>query len=268
MKRLASLSLVVCLSTFVTTGIKAQQEAVVHPPDYRGVSTLVAGVFVTPVPNAPFSGTVEVLSKQPLDDGGVYVRRTVNHIARNSAGVIYNERRQLVPPTHVGEPALLSAHIYDPQIRLNIFYNPSTHIARQSVRPEPLRAPAGAVPQNTATNPLVKEEDLGLQTIAGLALHGTRKSRTLPASAAGSQHEIVVTDEYWYSEDLHMYMIVKHNDPRTGEQIVAITEATRSEPDPSRFTVPEGYKFVDETPVPALLSPQAGANGASTPIEP
>ena len=243
--RPSSLLPFLCLFPCVLLSAQAQQA---HPPEYRGVSTRVAGVFVTPVPNAPFSGTVEVLSKQPLDDGGVYVRHTVNHVARNSAGVIYNERRRLVPPEFTGEPGLLSAHIYDPQTRLNIYYDPFTRIARESVSRAPLRAPANAVPQNTASNPALKQEDLGVQTIAGLQLHGTRKSRTVPAGAAGAQHEIVVTDEYWYSEELSMYMIVKHNDPRTGEQIVAVTEADRKEPDPARFVVPAGYKVVDETP--------------------
>ena len=39
------------------------QQAASHPPDYPGVRTFIPGVFVTPVPGAPFSGTVEVLSK-------------------------------------------------------------------------------------------------------------------------------------------------------------------------------------------------------------
>ncbi len=47
-----------------------------HPPDYRGVSTQVPGVFVTPVPGAPFSATVEILSKEQLPNGSLYVLRT------------------------------------------------------------------------------------------------------------------------------------------------------------------------------------------------
>nr|MBA3915494.1 hypothetical protein [Terriglobales bacterium] len=38
---------------------------------------------------------VEILSKEQLPDGSLYVLRTINHIARNSAGVTYNERRKL-----------------------------------------------------------------------------------------------------------------------------------------------------------------------------
>jgi hypothetical protein len=65
---------------------------------------------------------------------------------------------------------------------------------------------------------------------------------------SGTGHDIVIVDEYWYSPDLSIYMIIKHNDPRTGEQIVAVSNVVRHEPDPSVFAVPPTYKVVDETP--------------------
>jgi hypothetical protein len=80
-------------------------------------------------------------------------------------------------------------------------------------------------------------------------VHGTRKSKTIPAQFSGTGQAIIVTDEYWYSEDLHLNMLVKHNDPRTGEQTVTVTHVNRAEPDQTMFQVPSGYKIVDETPV-------------------
>ena len=59
--------------------VSAQQFPVPHPPDYPGVRTFIPGIFVTPVPGAPFSGTVEILSKQILPDGSTYVRHSINH---------------------------------------------------------------------------------------------------------------------------------------------------------------------------------------------
>ncbi len=243
------------LSAIACKPLFAQQEAQRLPPAYRGVRNIVSGVFVTPIPNAPFSGMVEVLSKEPLDDGTIYTRHTLNHIARSSSGVIYNERRMMEPPDFSGEPPLLSAHIYDPRTRLSTFYQPGTHLATEIVLSGPPREPAALPALGGPANPLAKEEDLGFQTIAGLSLHGVRTSHTVIAALSGAQHETVVTDEYWYSQDLNMYMIIKHNDPRSGEQIVAITQADRSEPDPSRFAVPAGYKVVDETPPEETGSP-------------
>ncbi len=46
----------------------------------------------------------------------------------------------------------------------------------------------------------------------------TRSARAL----SGTGHEITITDDYWYSDDLKVYLVLKHNDPRTGEQIVGI----------------------------------------------
>ena len=84
--------------------------------------------------------------------------------------------------------------------------------------------------------------------LGGLTLTGIRKSHTIPAAMSGTGKDIVIIDEYWYSPDLSVYMIIKHNDPRTGEQIVAVTDVDRHEPNASVFTIPASYKIVDETP--------------------
>ena len=54
------------------------------PPDYGGVNVRVAGVFVTPVANAPFSATVDIVSKQKLPDGSFNIRTSIAHIARDA----------------------------------------------------------------------------------------------------------------------------------------------------------------------------------------
>jgi hypothetical protein len=43
-------------------------------------------------------------------------------------------------------------------------------------------------------------------------------------------------------------MLVKHNDPRTGEQTVTITKVERSEPPAETFEIPADYKVLDVTP--------------------
>ena len=101
------LNLALLLFLLPINELRAQESPNPHPPDYPGVKTYIPGVFITPVPGAPFSGTVEILSKQSMPDGSVYTRRTINHIARNSSGVIHNERRKLVPPDFQEEPRIL-----------------------------------------------------------------------------------------------------------------------------------------------------------------
>jgi hypothetical protein len=185
-----------------------------------------------------------------LPDGTVRIRKTVNHIARQASGRIYNERRQLVSPQFQGEPRLISAHIYDPTTRLSQFLNPMTHIDQEIVLKAPPAAPANSVPGRVAAkDPNLKEEELGEQALGPVMLRGIRRSRTVPATQSGTGQPVVIVDEYWYSADLSIYMIIKHNDPRTGEQIVAVSEVERGEPDPVKFAVPANYKRADETPV-------------------
>jgi hypothetical protein len=116
------------------------------PRDYRGVQIIVPGIFVTPVPNAPFSATIDILSHENLPDGSVNTRTTSAHIARSSSGRIYNERRQLVSTNFNGLPPLLSAHIYDPSSRLSIFYNPYERLARRPSSPSLPQPPPTTYP--------------------------------------------------------------------------------------------------------------------------
>ncbi|HEV2963404.1 MAG TPA: hypothetical protein VG649_16365 [Candidatus Angelobacter sp.] len=213
------------------------------------------GVFVTPVANAPFSAVVILQSTKPLPDGTTQRFKSINNIARDSHGRIYNERRQLMPLSFTGTPALLSGHIFDPETRINIFLNPFQHIARQTILKGPapnwdeIPAPPAKVPVAAKTGengPRV--EDLGTQVLDNVTVHGQRFTSTIPAAVSGADKPLVVTHEYWYSEELHLNMLIKHNDPRIGEQTFTVKQVKRDDPDPQMFKVPSDYKVVDETP--------------------
>ncbi len=236
----------------VVLGQTGQERPV--PREYRGLRVQVDGIFVTPIAGAPFTAKVQIVSHQKLADGTEHVVTTSNTVARNNAGNIYNERRQLLPQGYTGEPRLLSAHIYDPNTRVSVFLNPETRIAREEVLP--VRGVSAPTSRRVPTTPDVVETDLGVQLLDGVQLHGLRKSRTVPAAVSGTGKEVVVEDDYWYSTDLAVDMIIRHSDPRTGEQMVAVTEVKRAEPDAAIFTVPATYKLVDETPVPVPASRQ------------
>jgi hypothetical protein len=211
------------------------QDSAVNPPPYRGAKVSIGGVFVTPVPGAPFSAVVKIESTQTLADGTVDVRKTINNIARDSQGRIYNERRALMPASFTGTPPLESAHIFDPQTRVSTSLNPYTHLARQQTIPERRR-------------PELTGEDLGTEVMENVTAHGNRLTRTIPAAVSGTGKDVVIVDEYWYSDELHMNMLTKHSDPRTGVQVLTITQLKREEPNAGMFEVPSGYKVIDENP--------------------
>jgi hypothetical protein len=224
------------------------------PRDYRSPQVHIDGVWVTPVPNAPFTATVQIVSHNKLPDGTEHVVKTENQIARSSSGRIRNERRQLVPLTWGSQPRLLSTHIYDPASRVNIYTDTATRIARQTILPQPPVTPAAqASPAQQRKDPAITETSLGEQALDGVQLTGIRKTRVIPPERSGTGDAITITDDYWYSPALSIYLIIKHNDPRTGEQLVAVTHIALGEPDATLMRIPDDYKLVDETPPPPVV---------------
>ena len=203
-------------------------------------------VFVTPIPNAPFSGVVNVERSFVQPDGSVVNYKTIRNISRDSRGRVHNESRTFVPASSAETPRVVRIHLYDPQTRISTLLNPKerTFSARTLNHPPATVPPSvrygsptdNGLPQNEFT----KEEDLGVHQVEGLPLHGVRESQTIPAE----NKEIVISDEYWYSEDLRINMMIKHSDPRTGTITMRVTRVTRAEPDPALFEIPEGYKPV------------------------
>ena len=115
-----------------------------------------------------------------------------------------------------------------------------------------------------------RTEELGTQNIEGVEAEGTRTITTIPAGAIGNERPIEITYEKWYSRDLQMVVMSKHNDPRYGEQTYRLTNIVRSEPDPSLFTLPNGYKLVTEPSGTYTISPTAvrpAVAGRATPTQ-
>ncbi len=254
---LRSLHLTAALLAASVVPLQAQQADTSQPPPYRGTQTHVDGAYVTPIAGVPFSATVTIEDARPAADGSVTTRRTINLVGRDSRGRIHNERRRLMPEGFHGSPMLLEVHLFDPQTRLNTYYDPITRIARQRVLPEaPQRT---APPTPIRANSQVKVEDLGSNTVSGFDAIGTRRTFTVPARLSGTGASIEVVDEYWYSEDLHINLLVRHTDPRTGVQTVTVSAIERAEPAPEFFEVPEGYKTVDMTPPPGAPATGSGS---------
>src|ERR1700749_1821266 len=74
-------------------------------------------IFVTPIPNAPFSAVVNVERSILRQDGTVVNLKTVRAIHRDSRGRIYNEYRTLLPASSSETPQVTHILLYDPQTR-------------------------------------------------------------------------------------------------------------------------------------------------------
>jgi hypothetical protein len=92
----------------------------------------------------------------------------------------------------------------------------------------------------SAATPPTKE-DLGRQTVEGVPASGSRMTWTIAAGAIGNLQPIRIVSEQWFSPDLQLLVLTKHNDPRTGENVYRLQNIVRAEPDRSFFSVPPDY---------------------------
>ena len=99
--------------------------------------------------------------------------------------------------------------------------------------------PAIRVPQDA------KEESLGQKMVEGVMADGKRVTTVLPAGAIGNQQPITVLSEQWFSPDLEILLMTRHNDPRSGETTYTVTNIIRAEPQASLFDVPADYTILE-----------------------
>ena len=108
-----------------------------------------------------------------------------------------------------------------------------------------VRAQAGGPGQDTT-------EDLGEQTIEGVAARGTRTTNVIPAGAIGNELPLTTISEQWFSTELGVLVMTRHSDPRVGETTYRLTNILRAEPDKSLFQMPPDYTLRE----PMLRKPQ------------
>jgi TonB family protein len=232
-----------------------------------GLAQSTGGIFITPVPNAPFTGVIVVQrTRVASNNGSAMDLKTVREVARDSQGRIYNVFRSLEPASESSTPPVERIHFYDPQSRGYTYLYPeqktyTTGIVNHPPAANPADLIASPTGSSVPLNQFTKQEDLGTNSIGGVSAHGVRETQTLPAASSGTGSELVLTDEYWYSDDLHMNVEVKHNDPRTGSVTMTLTQVARTEPDASLFQIPDGYQRV------GLGSEQMGL-GSGSPQQP
>jgi len=212
-----------------------------------GAAAPAQDIFVTPIPNAPFSGVVKVERSKVQPDGSVVKLKTFRNIARDSRGRIHNESRTLLPESTTETPAVESIHLYDPATRLSTRLFPAERtFSTMTVNHPPSTVPpahtASSAGSSLPSNDFTKEEDLGTHDVGGLPAHGVRESQTVLPEVGDGGKAIEIIDEYWYSEDLRINLMVKHSDPRKGSVTLTVTQISREEPDPALFKIPDGYK--------------------------
>lgn len=206
------------------------------------------------VTGAPFSALAVSESTQTLADGNHIVRKTETNVFRDSQGRFRKEVTlpAIGPLATSGQPKSF-VFINDPVAGTNFILHPDAKTA------EKMDIPLGKVKdlikgkmeyhqQQAIADGLLKKEDMGTQTVAGVSVQGTRMTHTIPAGHMGNEKPITIVSEHWYSNDLQMVVMSKRSDPRFGDTSYTLTNIQRSEPAASLFAVPSDYTVTEGGP--------------------
>ena len=109
--------------------------------------------------------------------------------------------------------------------------------------------------RRSGSNENAVREDLGKQTVEGVEAQGTRVTITIPAGEIGNERPIEIVNERWYSPELQVDVMTRHNDPRTGETTYRLTNINRTEPAKSLFEVPTDYTVTEGFKVLPAIAP-------------
>jgi len=216
-----------------------------------GVSEVLQSIEVPPKAGAPFTLTLETEWAKTLSDGGTVTYVNKRRIARDAAGRIYQERWALVPKNDPRVKSMMTViQIADPEAGTlyNCFLVVKTstcellkYTGSTAKIYKPASPPSGPLPNNQG---IVVHQDLGSQILAGVSADGVRDVTTYNPGVFGNDRKVTIEREFWYSEHLGLNLLSIRDDPRIGKQIFTVTSVDPTEPDPSLFALPAGFKVV------------------------
>jgi hypothetical protein len=234
----------VALCCVCRAGSLSAQEPL-HAPD-GGTREQMQSVYIPPVPNAPFTATVQTEWTHILPDGS---KSTVfNHrlVARDSSGRVFQERRFFDPQGDTHQTRLSLLQYDDPNRHERLLCRPVERICELSrltgIADFATQQP-GRLPDGSGT---LSREDLGHRSIEGLDVIGTREVTTLNAGTFGNERSQPVVKEFWYSPRFSVNLFTQRFDPRVSSmQIIGLSNIVPTEPDPSLFQPPSGYRTLN-----------------------
>jgi hypothetical protein len=235
-------------------------------PDEAGVTfdggghEILQSIFVPFMPNAPFSLTLAAEWTRPMANGGTFTTVNKRPIKRDSAGRIYEER-WLMSPQGSGIPSRMSwIQIADPAAHTLYQCEPNKKVCELvtltdsvNARFDPAHFTYGplkdvkGIEKGTRTH-----EDLGATYFAGMPVHEYKDTTTLNPGVLGNDLPMSTVRQYRFCAELGFNLSSTVEAPQIGRQVFTVTELSASEPDPSFFQPPKGYKVMDHRAHPGV----------------
>lgn len=250
---LSSLLLTAAVLTCSGNMLGQSGQPVSQTPVYQtrdgGTRETLESIFIPPIPNAPFSLTLQTEWSRPLNGGGSYTVANQRHVMRDSAGRIYEERWLLVPKGGKIESTMNWIQIADPGQQIYFNCNVESKICTErryggstSAVYKPMVGVSGPLPSGDGYR---KHEDLGSGSVGGVTTAGYRDTTTINPGVLGNDQPMTTMREFWYSEKLGIDLVSILDSPQAGKQVFTVTDISTDDPDPKTFSVPDGYRVVD-----------------------
>jgi hypothetical protein len=238
--------------TLLTMGVAsaaAQDDRGIDVEQDGGGQEVLQSIFIPPIAHAPFSLILATEWARPINDGGTFTIVNTRPIKRDSEGRIYQERWLLAPKGSDIPSTMSWIQIADPVAHTLLECSVRQHLCEledwngsRNVRYEPSRFQSGPLPDGKGQR---THEDLGAETVAGLPVHAYRDTTTLAAGVLGNDRPMSTIREFRYSSELGINLISILETARLGRQTFTVTEISTTEPDPSFFQAPTGYRVVN-----------------------
>ena len=262
--RIGSNTMTACLMALLAAGVFVYMEGLTVVADERERFEFGAEVEhpfgEKTVKGAPFSAQAVFENTQTLANGV--------HVARKMTGALYRDTegrtRQELPRDGAPEIVLIDDRVAGALYHLHMFQHTASkvninsqqlsremeerHRKREHEDREKMEKIRGVAIKREGKEfePERRVESLGVQTFEGVQAEVTRFTLTIPAGMEGNDQPFQIVSERWYSPELHIVVMGKRSDPRTGEMVYRLTNISRSEPARSLFDAPADFTVTEE----------------------
>jgi hypothetical protein len=195
------------------------------------------------IKGAPFSADTILITDTFLPNGEHVHNELHGRLCRDAQGRTYLDLGFRGSGGGQISPILIT----DPVAHTLISLDPGRKFATIDDWPSRLpRLPSnGAPPPPEPRQPrTVKEEDLGIQTMEGLTVKGTRTTKTYSSESetVGADNSFVITT--WFSDELQIIVSTQLDGYRDSSKTSQVN-IVRTEPSNSLFQIPLGYEVSD-----------------------
>jgi hypothetical protein len=232
------------------------------PPNLNGIGpTDLTGFNIASLCSIPLSGTIEAENSSTDAQGKTTTLSYHTKLIRDSLGRTRIDI-DLNPEGARVEARLLGSSIFDAVSQTEITLTPFN---KQAIRTRYVRAPVTKQSSTRSNYPIpseppqlsglrlsqpqidVQRQELGHEVINDLAVRHGCETIHYPAGFAGrAEPDITITD-YWYSQELQAFVLLKRVGPGTTRHTLTLQTISRQEPEKSFFQIPRSYKII-QTP--------------------